>query len=309
MAFIFKPGKMVWQIFLANLLLVFTAIKNVNALDEFYYMRRCYPWFHSPDIKEAQSNCTGTLGCSLQKPYSSLSHQEFALCSRDGRTGILCNTDSDCRSFMETSYCKKAFCLCEERGIDRFYSRVDANSAITTYQFCAASADIRSIHIPLVLFPWRTLMIIFGTLVMTGLLLMTLKWISPIITTIRDYHGSEISQQQRLRSGQLTEAFHLRHSQERTHLAVPDKPPSYEMAIQLTDVLPTYEEVQKCGASSNEFNNLPQTVGDRNPSQVIDSAQYPTGINAALNSPNSNSTSLTPELHVAVTVPTTLSSS
>ncbi|XP_055942767.1 uncharacterized protein LOC129972596 [Argiope bruennichi] len=147
---------------------------------------------HPSDIE----NCS--LVCSLKFEYvvSGVHLDELVLCRKNTTTAVMCGSHGECRHYHPGAYCKVITCLCKTVQVSFNSFTFDPNKKIPKLNACVVSSRNFDPDLPLVPFPWKTLMIVIGIVLLFATFLACIKWLTPLIrsmqakrTTRENRHG------------------------------------------------------------------------------------------------------------------------
>ncbi|GIY57728.1 uncharacterized protein CEXT_122631 [Caerostris extrusa] len=125
--------------------------------------------------KSDLENCS--LVCSLKFEYvvTGVHLDELVLCSKNSTNAVSCMSHVDCRQYHPAAYCKTIPCLCKTVQ-SPFNSYIfDSTMKIPKLKACVVLSRSIDPDLPLVPFPWKTLLIVIGIVLMFATCLACIK--------------------------------------------------------------------------------------------------------------------------------------
>ncbi|XP_015923738.1 uncharacterized protein [Parasteatoda tepidariorum] len=126
---------------------------------------------------EVQDNCTLVCTLKLQHAVSNVHDDELALCVKNSSIAIFCTNHGDCRHYHVGAYCKMIPCFCRSRDGKSEFFVLDAFK-IPRLHTCVVSARYVNPELPIIPFPWKTLLIVFTIIITFLLCLVAIKCLS-----------------------------------------------------------------------------------------------------------------------------------
>ncbi|GFW81464.1 uncharacterized protein TNCV_2881421 [Trichonephila clavipes] len=147
-------------------------------------------------------NCS--LVCSLKFEYvvSGVHLDELVLCSKNTTNAVLCHNHVECRQIHPGSYCKVIPCLCKTIQVPYNSYIFDSSLKMPKLNACVVSSRSIDPDMPLVPFPWKTLLIVIGVVFLFATCLMCVKRLSPLI---RSMQAKRTTRANRENQGELPE--------------------------------------------------------------------------------------------------------
>ncbi|XP_035227560.1 uncharacterized protein LOC118199808 [Stegodyphus dumicola] len=145
-----------------------------------------YPHFHANE-----ENCTLVCSLKFQHAVSSVHSDEVALCIKNSSLAVFCVNPIDCRQYHVGAYCKMIPCLCKSEDSYIFHSSLKIKKVNT----CVVSAKHLSLDMPIVPFPWKTLLIVCAIVFVFAACLICLRWVSPLIRSMQAKRASRINRE------------------------------------------------------------------------------------------------------------------
>ncbi|KFM75921.1 hypothetical protein X975_15642, partial [Stegodyphus mimosarum] len=171
------------EVFLSSVFMLSTLLFVQGNVD---ICHNVYPPFHGNE-----ENCTLVCSLKFQHAVSSVHSDEVALCVKNSSLAVFCVNPLDCRQYHVGAYCKMIPCLCKSEDSYIFHSSLKIKKVNT----CVVSAKHLSLDMPIVPFPWKTLLIVCAIVFVFAACLICLRWVSPLIRSMQAKRASRINRE------------------------------------------------------------------------------------------------------------------
>ncbi|XP_054710400.1 uncharacterized protein LOC129220086 [Uloborus diversus] len=135
-------------------------------------------------------NCTMVCSLKFQHAVSAITSDELTLCVKNSTVAVFCANHADCRQYHIGAYCKMIPCLCTAKTGPPGSFIFDPSFKVPRLSTCVVSAKYVNPDLPIVPFPWKTLLIVCAIVFAFATCLICLRWLSPIIRSMQAKRNS-----------------------------------------------------------------------------------------------------------------------
>ncbi|KAG8181627.1 hypothetical protein JTE90_015272 [Oedothorax gibbosus] len=138
-----------------------------------------------PDRANNIHNCS--LVCTLKFEYvvSGVHNEELALCMKNTSKAVNCEKHVDCRKHHTGAFCKTIPCLCKADQSSEESYIIRSSVRMPKINTCVVPARHVNPDMPIVPFPWRTLLYVAAIVFLFASCLVCLRWLSPLIRSMQ----------------------------------------------------------------------------------------------------------------------------